>query len=440
MQIAKLTPSYQKINQTIKIPGCLSYTTRGLILASLTEQEVILENPLESEDVIALKESLQTLGIQIQQTKDGLLVKNSIKDVQIPTQKTITEFGDVDFLVNINLSGRSARSLLPLLCLIPGEKILTAGKPFLKRPMHPQVDGLRQLGAEIEYLGEYGKLPVKINSSTLREGVVKMPGNISSQFFAGIMMIAPLVGQIELIVEGDQVSKSYIDMTIEAMKNFGVEVENNDYQSYLIRPNQKYQTVNYKIESDYSTASYFGVLAALTGSSLVLEGLRSDSLQGDKLVFEALQQMGNEVVFENNNLSIFGKSLKPFKLDMERAIDQPPAMSILAAFCQGESQISGVEILQYKESNRLEAIQKELSKMQIATQTDGKTLSIFGGNPKSAQVSTYHDHRIAMSFALAGFKLPDMLIENPEVVSKSYPEFWKVLQKLGLRVDFFEQV
>lgn len=436
MQIAKLTPNYQKINQTIKIPGCLSYTTRGLILASLTEQEVILENPLESEDVTALKASLQTLGIQIQQIKDGFLVKNSIKDVQKPNQKTKTEFGEVDFLVDINLSGRSARSLLPLLCLIPGEKILTASKPFLKRPMHPQVDGLRQLGASIEYLGEEGKLPVKITSSSLRGGMVKMPGDISSQFFAGIMMIAPLIGEVELVVEGEQVSKSYIDMTVEAMKNFGVVVRNSNYKNYLIRANQKYQTRHYTIEGDYSTASYFGVLAALTNSSLVLEGLRSDSLQGDKLVFEALHQMGNEVIFKDNNLSIYGKSLKPFKLDMERAIDQPPAMSVLAAFCEGESQISGIEILRYKESNRLEAIQNELSKMQITTQSDGKTLTIFGGSPKSAQISTYHDHRIAMSFALAGFRLPNMLIENPEVVGKSYPRFWNTLEKLGLRVDF----
>jgi 3-phosphoshikimate 1-carboxyvinyltransferase len=142
------------------------------------------------------------LGILIEQLGDNLLIKNWIGDIQSPKEKIVTEFGEIDFLVDINLSGRSARSLLPLLCLVPGEKILTAAKPFLKRPMGPLVDGLRSLGAEIEYLGEEGKLPVKITSSKLNSGTVKMPGNISSQFFAGIMMIAPLIGQIELIVEG----------------------------------------------------------------------------------------------------------------------------------------------------------------------------------------------------------------------------------------------
>ena len=438
MQIAKLTPSHQKFQESIKIPGCLSYTTRGLILAALTDQEVILKNPLNSQDVVALKKSLQTLGVVIEESERNLIVKNSIKQSRISTHKTQTEFGETDFLIDINLSGRSARSLLPLLCLVPGEKILTASKPFLKRPMGAQVEGLRKLGATIEYLGEEGKLPVKITSSKLNPGTVSMPGNISSQFFAGIMMVAPLVGEIKLLVEGEQVSKSYIDMTIEAMKNFGVEVENDNYQSYFIKPNQTYQTSEYQIEGDYSTASYFGVMAALTGSTLTLEGLKQDSLQGDKLVFEALEKMGNKVAFEGGNIKITGQPLKPFELDMERAIDQPPAMSVLAAFCEGESKITGVEILQYKESNRLQAIQNELSKMQIATESDGKELIIFGGKPEATRISTYHDHRIAMSFALAGFRVENMEIENPEVVNKSYPEFWTAMQKLGLGVEFME--
>jgi 3-phosphoshikimate 1-carboxyvinyltransferase len=422
----------------VNIPGCLSYTTRGLILASLCQGTVQLENCLNSEDVAALKKSLQNLGILIEQLGDNLLIKNWIGDIQSPKEKIVTEFGEIDFLVDINLSGRSARSLLPLLCLVPGEKILTAAKPFLKRPMGPLVDGLRSLGAEIEYLGEEGKLPVKITSSKLNSGTVKMPGNISSQFFAGIMMIAPLIGQIELIVEGEQVSKSYIDMTIEAMKGFGVKVVNDNYKSYLVEENQPYRATSYIIEGDYSTASYFGVLAVLTGSNLQLKGLKSDSLQGDKLVFEALQNMGNSVVFEKDDLLISGNHLKPFKLDMERAIDQPPAMSILAAFCDGKSEISGIEILQYKESNRLQAIQNELAKMQIKTESDGKSLVIFGGNPQPATISTYHDHRIAMSFALAGFRLENMIIQNPEVTAKSFPEFWETLQQLGLQVEFCE--
>jgi 3-phosphoshikimate 1-carboxyvinyltransferase len=235
-----------------------------------------------------------------------------------------------------------------------------------------------------------------------------------------------------LDVIGSQVSKSYIDITIDIMKTFGVEVENQNYQKYIIKNNSKYKIDEYKVEGDYSSASYFAAMAALTESRIELKNLNQNSKQGDKLVLEILAKMGAKVEFKPNSIIVQGRELKPVKVDMENAIDQPPVIAVLAAFIDGITEIDGVGILKYKESDRLLAIQNELLKMGIKTKTsqDKNSLKIFGGSPKGAEIETYGDHRIAMAFAISGLKIPNMKIKNPEVVKKSFPNFWEVFESL----------
>jgi len=442
-----LTPLPQPIQKTIKIPGSLSFTTRSLILAALKPSPVEILNPLFSDDVFSMLDCLKQIGIDFQifrqskgDAQDKILVQNNITTTNLKSSDQI--------ICNAGLSGRTARSILPVLCLIPGIKTLTAKPAFLKRPIGDLVDGLRQLGAEIEYLdsnaeqtGETsnkGKLPLKITSENLKKNAkIQLKGNVSSQFLSGILMIAPLIGGIEIEVTGKQVSKSYVDITLDIMKSFGFEVENQDYKIYKVKPelsaskNQK--LFSYNVEGDYSGATYFAGLAAVTGSTITLTNLNPNSVQGDKMVFEILAKMGAEVKFlqKENTIQITGKNLIPGKFYMENAIDQPPLVGVVAAFCEGKTELTGLEILKYKESNRLEAVQNELVKLGVKTESDGVNLIIYGKgkNPANfktpAEIQTYHDHRIAMSFAVAGSVLNGITIKNSKVVSKSFPNFWE---------------
>jgi 3-phosphoshikimate 1-carboxyvinyltransferase len=173
-------------------------------------------------------------------------------------------------------------------------------------------------------------------------------------------------------------------------------------------------------------------MAALTESRIELKNLNQNSKQGDKLVLEILAKMGAAVEFKPNSIIVQGRELKPVKVDMENAIDQPPVVAVLAAFINGITEIDGIGILKYKESDRLLAIQNELLKMGIKTKTsqDKNSLKIFGGSPVAAEIETYGDHRIAMAFAISGLKIPNMKIKNPEVVKKSFPNFWEVFESL----------
>ncbi len=431
----QLIPLSSPVTKAIEIPGCLSYTTRSLILASLTKNKVKIKKPLKSEDVYSMINCLKEVGIKIEEGEDLFVVENSLKQVDYSEIKfKFTEFGKVNFVCNAGLSGRTARSILPFLCLVPGIKILTADPRFFKRPIGEQVEGLRQLGAKIEYLGEENKLPLKIYENQINKNYAKMKGNVSSQFFAGIMMIAPMIGGVQLDVEGQQVSKSYIDITIDIMSTFGVNVQNQNYQKYIIKPNSTYFLEEYQVEGDYSSAIYFAAIAALTKSEVFLSNLYPESVQGDKEVLNIIAQMGASVEFGNDYVKVKGRHLEPVTVNMENSIDQPPAISVLAAFADGVSCLDGIEILKYKESNRLEAIMNELQKMKIETKTNGQSLKIFGGNPQSAKIEAYNDHRIAMAFSIAGSSLDGMKIKNPEVVGKSFPEFWDKIKELGIEV------
>lgn len=442
----EIIPINQPFDATIKIPGCLSYTTRALIIAAMSKDEVELKNPLKSDDVYSMLSCLKEIGIKITEKEDSFIVHNCIQELNFQNL-TEKEFLNkkVNFICNGGISGRTIRSILPLLCLVPGVKVLTADKEFLKRPIQDQVESLIQLGAEIEYLEKKGSLPVLIKTSKLNKNYAKMKGNISSQYFAGIMMIAPLFNGVELDVEGKQVSKSYIDITIDIMKTFGVKVENQNYQKYIVKPNQDYKLSSrytnkenkeiafYQIEGDYSSASYFAAMAALTASKIELTNLNPDSVQGDKTVMQILQKMGAKVTFKQNSVTIIGtQDLKPVLVDMENAIDQPPVISVLASFADGISKITGIGILKYKESDRLKAITTELKKMGIKTEIskDSEELTIFGGSPKGAEIETYKDHRIAMAFAVAGLKIKNQKIKDSDVVKKSFPKFWQVLETI----------
>ncbi len=417
----ELIPLTQPVTATIEIPGSKSYTNRALIMAALTKGPVKLLNPLESDDTEAMISCLTSFGIHIKKEANAFIVENDISDIT-----------DKEYELCANISGTTIRFILALACIVPGTKSIYGEEGLNKRPIGNLVDGLKQLGAAINYQDKAGYPPLKVMSSQLKAGTVKLHGDVSSQFFSALLMIAPVIGDLTIEVEGNQISKSYIDITISMMKEWGVEVENHEYQRYVIKGGQSYTMKEYSIEGDFSAAGYFFAIGALTKSTITLKNMNAESVQGDKQFLDILEQMGNNGSCAENEITIIGKGVKPVEVDMEQCPDQAQTLAVLAAFAKGKTVMTGIRSLRVKETERVKAIETELAKMGIKTESTHDTLTIYGGDPKPATIDTYGDHRMAMSFAVAGTVLPGMKINNPEVVNKTFPEFWKKLEELHL--------
>ncbi len=425
----KLTP-FIPTKTFLEIPSCLSYTIRALFVAAQISGEVTINNPLQCDDVDATVNILNELGIITQNLGDKIVVKGNINDVD-PNK---------DYNCFVNLSGRTARFALPFLCIIVGTKVLTGAAPFLKRPMGEQVNGLTQLGATIEYLGADGCLPVRITSSKLTAGVSRMKGELSAQFFAGIMAIAPAVGEIVLEVIGDQASKPFIDMTVDVMSHFGVKVANDNYQKYTISGGQNYTGSEYTVETDAMSATYFWGTAVLCGTSLTVPALPQNSAQGDVRLPHILAQMGCEISYNNDNSITVSApksgALKGITVDMSAHPDTAVTIMVLGAMAQGTTKITNIAHLRAKESDRLTSPATELRKLGINVVVGDDFIEIEGvagdiSKLKPASIDTYHDHRIAMSFAMLGAICSGITINDAQVVTKSFPNFWDKWTEFG---------
>jgi len=424
MNTFALNPLQKPIESIIQIPGSKSVTNRALIMGALTKNPVIIHNPLWSEDTEAMVEGLNTLGIKTIHCKDSIHVIGNTQDVKENT-----------FDIDAHHSGTTIRFITALCSLVSGKKRIFGSSSLIKRPIGDLVDALCILGADIQYEDIDGYPPIQINSKSLKNGSIDMKADVSSQYVSALLMIGPAIGGLELRLSTQQISRSYIDLTIDMMKVWGVNVINDEYHSYNIYPNQEYSLEEYMVEGDYSAGCYFAAIAALTHSKITLKNLKKNTRQGDKVFFDILCSMGNEVSYFSNEVIVTGHGVKPVEVDMELCPDQAQTLAVLAAFAPGKTVLTGVRSLRVKETERVKAVQKELAKMNIKTESpDEDTLIIHGGNPKPATIETYNDHRMAMSFAVAGAKLNGMKINNPEVVKKTFPEFWNSLREVGISI------
>lgn len=425
MKTLKIIPLKNPIDKEVILPGSLSYTIRALNVALLTKGEVRIDNALISDDTLAMVGIIKTLGVKIVGGKNYFTVSGDISQIK-----------DRAYELDVRLSGRTARSILATLCITPGIKTLTSSNAFKKRPVGDLVDGLRQLGANIEYLENEGFLPVKILSSTLNSGIVKIRGEKSSQFISAILMIAPLIGNITIEVIGQQSSKPFIDMTMSVMKSFGINVINENYARYVIEKKQDYiNPETFEVEADATAASYFFAIAALTKSRIRVSNLSPDSKQGDVRIVDILKMMGAQIEKNKKEKSILvtgTDTLKGVSVDMNDIPDVVQTLAIISAFAQGITKITGIPHLRIKEADRIHSTKNELDKMGIGVESTNDSLTITGGIPHSALIETYGDHRMAMAFAVAGTVIDSVEIKDPDVVAKSFPEFWETLQKIGI--------
>jgi 3-phosphoshikimate 1-carboxyvinyltransferase len=404
----------------ISIPGSKSYTHRALILSSLADGESVLVNALRCEDTEHTVQALIRFGIPIFWEK-----------TQVRVQGQGGKFEATDDKVDVGNSGTSMRFLTALAALKKGVTLLDGSDRMRKRPIGELMKGLGTLGVRAYSQKGDDCPPVIVESQGLQGGTVRIKGEESSQFLSGLMMVAPYaLREVHIEVMGPLASKPYVDLTQDVMSTFGVKIENQEYSSFFVKAGQRYLPQTYRIEGDASNASYFFSAAAVCRGRVKVKGLNPRTIQGDIEFLKILEKMGCSVTQGNEWIEVLGGGLHGIKMDMNEMPDLVPTLAVTAAFAQGKTVIQNIRHLRFKESDRIHALAVELRKMGIRVREGEDELKIEGGEPQGAEIETYEDHRLAMSFAIAGLAVPGIKIKGEQCVNKSFPEFWETLQKL----------
>jgi 3-phosphoshikimate 1-carboxyvinyltransferase len=328
--------------------------------------------------------------------------------------------------VDARLSGTTSRFLLPVLALGEGPATLDGGAPLRRRPMGPLLDALRSLGASVE--GD--ALPVTVRGP-MRGGTVRLPGDVSSQFLSGLLLAAPRVdGGLRVEVTTPLVSAPYVAMTAAVMGTFGVEVA-RDGDAWVV-PEAPYRATDHVIEPDASAASYFFAAAVLTGGRVTVPGLGRGSVQGDLAFVDVLERMGATVERLGDRTTVAaGSRLTGVDVDLSALSDTAQTLAAVAVFADAPTRVSGIGFVRGKETDRLAAVVQELRRVGVQAEETADGFVVHPGTPRPAVVETYGDHRMAMSFALLGLRVPGIAIADPGCVAKTFPGFWDALD--GLR-------
>ncbi len=408
----------QKIKDTtVSVPGSKSYSHRILIAASLSDGACEIENCLKSEDTLLTLKALGQMGVRIEANNPDRIIVQGSKGVLRAFQNDI-------FLGN---SGTSMRLLTAVAALGKGTYRLTGTKRMQQRPIQDLIDGLNQLGVKIRSVNNNGCPPVAIKGGRITGRRVRLNCSASSQFLSALLLIAPRTSEgIDIQVTHGPVSKPYIDMTVDVMEKLGVGVQRDRYHHFQVQGNQIYQSGSYQVEPDASQAGYFWAAAALTGAAVKVSGISTHSSQGDVGFTRILESMGCAVVEERDGIRVIGRPLTALEVDMADMPDLVPTLAVVAAFAEGTTVITNVGHLKAKESDRLASVAGELVKMGIEAACNDTGLTIKGGKPHGADIETYNDHRMAMSFAVAGLRTPGIAIKDEKCVEKSFPDFEEV--------------
>jgi 3-phosphoshikimate 1-carboxyvinyltransferase len=402
-------------NDCVSIPGSKSYTHRALVAAALSDGRCRIDNPLKSEDTQLTAETLRSWGLKIDITDSGYIVHGAGGC-----------FSPFTAPVDLKNSGTTMRLLAAAAALGQGRYVLTGSDRMQQRPMNDLLEALVQVGVAATSLTDNGCPPVMITGGTLRGGRVEIDCHISSQYLSGLLLVAPLAPLgMDIYVSAGPVSTPYIDMTLAVMRTFGIRVKQEGYHRFQVEGGQTYQAIDFSIEPDASNAGYFWAAAAITGRTIKVMGLDNSSCQGDIGFVDVLARMGCTVSHDPDGIAVTGGSLKGVDVDMSRMPDLVPTLAVVAAFADGRTHIRNVSHLKAKECDRLTAVTTELRKMGIQADSDADSLMIQGGKAHGADIHTYDDHRIAMSFAVAGLRVQGVKIRNEQCVAKSFPGFWE---------------
>lgn len=416
------------VDKEVSLPGSKSYSNRAIMIASMAEGESVLRNTLISEDTLLLKSAVESFGnvsIEIED-KDP---KSSAATLRV--KRAPGKFKAPAEPIFMGNAGTPIRLLTSAAALAEGTTELTGTARMQERPMEDVLDGLRQLGVNAKSVRDNGCPPMTIEGPVLKGGTARIKGSVSSQFTTSLLIAAPYAQEdVTVEITDEMCSKPYIEITKDIMNAFGVQVESEGYERFTVKAGQSYSAREYNVEPDASGMSYFLAAAAVLKGRMRVNGIGANSKQGDSRFFEVLERMGCKVEVTEDYIEVIGGDLKGIEVDMNTMPDLVPTLGIIAAFAEGSTHITNIANLRVKECDRIDAVKDELAKMGINCDSTEDTLTVHGGTPHGARIHTYHDHRIAMAFAIAGLRVPGVVIENPGCVTKSFPSFWHALDAL----------
>jgi 3-phosphoshikimate 1-carboxyvinyltransferase len=427
-------PAGRTARGTVVVPPSKSVSHRYLNLALLARQPLVIERLLDAEDIRLFRAALEALGFALRPSGTAVAIE--------PPDE-----GPRTAEIFCGNAGTLYRFLTATLTVVPGTWVLDGSARLRERPIQPLVDALRALGARIRYLGEEGSGPLEIAGGTLAGGETTLDAAESSQYasamvMAGVRAPAPLRIHLRALV-----SSPYLDLTLAALRDFGVELAPEGTNGgaldratagavYTVRPSDLRPPPRLVVEGDYSAATYPAVAALVTGGAVTLEGLRRESAQGDRAFFSLLEAAGARIEETAAGVVVRSGPLRAIRADLRDMPDQVPTLAALAPFLEGTTEITGAEHLRIKESDRLAAMASELGRAGVPVRElrDGLVIEgcWFDREPPSDPVviDPHDDHRIAMALALVGLRRPGIAIADPEVVGKSYPNFWRDLDTL----------
>ena len=415
-----LSPVPGPVSASVNLPGSKSITNRALLLAALADGESLLRAPLHSDDTLHMAQALRDLGVTIDETPERDFRVAGVSGKLESSRKPL-------FVGN---SGTTVRFLTAAACLAPANADITLDgvARMRERPISDLVGALLTLGVSAECVNGHGCPPVSVRGGGLAGGRCRLRGDVSSQFLTALLQIAPYAHtNVEIEIVGDLISKPYIDITQAVMASFGVGMRNDGYRILGVEAGQRYVGREYAVEADASNASYFLAAAAVTGGTVTLENLGASSIQGDIRFASVLERMGCTVVQRGRTTKLTGPAkLKAVEADMGAIPDTAQTLAVVAAFADGPSRLTNIASLRVKETDRVKAVARELPKLgaRVEEGPDFWVVHPYAEGKGSAEaIDTYDDHRMAMSFAVAGLRLP-VVINNPGCVAKTFPDFW----------------
>ena len=415
----KQIKTIDNLDTSVKIPGSKSVTHRYLIMAALAEGRSWLRNGLWCDDTRYTATALERFGAQIRHSPEAIEVIGTGGVLNCPSEP-----------IYLENAGTSMRLLTAVACLGRGSSVLVGNERMHTRPIEELLVALQPLGGVVESLQERGYPPVRIHGSGLKGGSTKVNASRSSQFVSAILLAAPYASQpVEVAVHG-LVSKPYVDVTLEGMSVFGAKARWLDEENLRVEAPGRYLAGSYDVEGDCSSASYFWAAAAITGGKVLTQNILNKSSQGDLAFLDILCQMGCLAEWHDHGVTLYGGQLRSIEVDMKDMPDMVPTLAVTAAFAQGKTVITNVGHLRIKESDRLRAIAEGLEKMNVQVEEKADCLTIRGGNPRGALIDPHNDHRIAMSFAVAGLMAKGVRIVDEMCVNKSFPQFWETFEQL----------
>ncbi len=405
-------------NAEIGLPGSKSYTNRALITAALADGETTLLDSSRSEDTEVMIAALKKFSVAIGGDPEQRRVEGRNGLFEAPVDS-----------IDLANTGTAMRFLTGLAALASGTTRLTGNAQMQRRPIQPLLDALRCAGVQTS--SSKGCPPVEVRGGTFRGGTIDLDATKSSQYLSSLLLAAPYADKRTIVrLKGALSSQPYVDMTMHVMRYFGAEIESQNYAMFSVDNTARYLGQSFRIEPDASSATYFFAAAAITGGRVTVRNLSRESLQGDTRFLDILGEMGCSVADRTETIEVRGKTLRGIEADMNRLPDCVPALAVTAAFAEGESVLTNISHLRYKETDRLQALATELTRIGARVRLDADSLTITPRPMHGAAIETYNDHRIAMSFAIAGLRMPGVKITNPGCVGKSFPNFWEEFRKL----------